>query len=267
MAKPSRYQSKTPTPDGVISYSADEDAVWRDLMARQDGVLPGRVCDAFLAGLDVLDLPRDRVPQLAEISKKLRAASGFAVEPVPALITPERFFGLLAAGKFPAATFLRRREDFDYLQEPDVFHEVFGHCPLLTDPVYANFLKRFGRAALAAGPETLWMFQRLFWFTVEFGLLRTPEGLRIYGAGIASSAGESVYALEDPRPERAPFDLMRVLRTPYRIDILQPVYFVIEDWDQLSELVAKDLTPVMAQTKRLGPLPVPYPSFHESLTR
>ena len=267
MAKPSRYQSKTPTPDGVIPYSADEDAVWRDLMARQEGVLQGRVCDAFLTGLDTLDLPRDRVPQLAEISKKLRAASGFAVEPVPALITPERFFGLLAAGKFPAATFLRRREDFDYLQEPDVFHEIYGHCPLLTDPVYADFLKRFGQAALAAGPETLWMFQRLFWFTVEFGLLRTPGGLRIYGAGIASSAGESVYALENPRPERAPFDLMRVLRTPYRIDILQPVYFVIEAWDQLSDLVAQDLIPVMAQANRLGPLPAPYPSFHESLTR
>ena len=265
MAKLSRYQSKTPSPDGVIPYTIDEDAVWRDLMARQEKVLRGRVCDGFWNGLEILGLPRDRVPQLSEVSAKLRAASGFAVEAVPALITPERFFALLADGKFPAATFLRRREDFDYLQEPDVFHEIYGHCPLLTDPAYAETLRRFGRAALAAGPDTLWMFQRLFWFTVEFGLLRTPEGLRIYGAGIASSAGESVYALEDPRPARVAFDLMRVLRTPYRIDILQPVYFVIEDWAQLLELVSCDLKPVMAQAQRLGPLPAGFPSCHERL--
>lgn len=256
MAKPRKYQSKYPDPTGLIDYSHDEDVVWCDLMARQQRVLPGRACDEFLAGLDLLRLPCDRVAQVAEVAARLHDLSGFGLEPVPALISPERFFSLLAKRKFPAATFIRRREDFDYLQEPDVFHEIYGHCPMLTHRVYADFLQEYGRMALALDKRHLWMAQRLFWFTVEFGLIETAGGFRIYGAGIASSAGESPYALESEAAERRPFDLLTLLRTPYRIDLYQTVYYVIAGWAQLYDVFARDLASVMAQAQALGPLPV-----------
>ena len=219
MAKHSAYRSKIRDGKGNIHYNAAENAVWRDLLARQEKLLPGRVCEEFLAGLEALALPRERVPQLGEINARLARTSGFGVEAVPALISPEKFFGLLAARKFPVATFIRRREEFDYLQEPDIFHEVFGHCPLLTNPDYADFLQRFGAAALDAGKPYFWRLQRLFWFTVEFGLIETKDGVRIYGAGIASSPGETRFSLESDQPERHPFDPLRVFRTPYRIDM------------------------------------------------
>ena len=167
--------------------------------------LPGRVCDAFLKGLAAArpaggpgpSALRYRPP--AGGNQRLRRRAGSRAHLAPAL------FDLLSNRKFPAATFLRRREDFDYLQEPDVFHEIFGHCPMLTDQTYADFLERFGVLALSLDRKYLWQLQRLFWFTVEFGLIDTPEGLRIYGAGIASSAGETPYALESDLPERRPW--------------------------------------------------------------
>lgn len=255
MPKTSTYRSKQPDADGRIAYSVDEDAVWRDLMARQEALLPGRVCSQFLEGLDRLALPRDRVPQLAEVNARLAVASGFGVTAVPALITPERFFGLLADRKFPIATFIRRREQFDYLEEPDIFHEIFGHCPMLAHPAFADFLEKFGKAALAAGKPYYWSFQKLFWFTVEFGLIETPDGTRIFGAGIASSPGEVAHALESDAPDRLPFDPLTVFRTPYRIDIYQPVYFTIRDFDDLVGLIGRDLRPLIDAAKRLGPLP------------
>ncbi len=264
MAKSSRYESKFPDDDGVIRYSPEEDAVWRDLIARQEKVLPGRVCGAFLKGLEILDLPRDRVPQLRDVNARLNEVTGFGVEAVPALISPRRFFALLADRKFPAATFIRRREDFDYLQEPDVFHEIYGHCPMLTNQTYADFLQKYGEIAVELDKERIWMMQRLFWFTVEFGLIKTDEGLRIYGAGIASSAGESPYSLESPVPERWPFDAVSVFRTPYRIDIFQTVYYVIEDCHQLYDLVSSGLIPLMDQAKSLGSLPPTYPAAEAS---
>ena len=171
MAKTTTYESKIPDASGTLHYSAEENAVWRDLRRRQQKLLPGRVCKAFLKGIDLLDLPADRVPQLKEIDERLKQISGFGVEPVPALISPQRFFTLLADRRFPAATFIRRREDFDYLQEPDVFHEIFGHCPMLTLPTYADFLQAYGETALRLDKSYIWMMQRLFWFTVEFGLI------------------------------------------------------------------------------------------------
>lgn len=254
------YLSKDPGPDGRLAYTAAEDAVWRDLFARQWTLLPSRACGAYLEGLRLLALPDDRVPQLVEVDAALRRASGFGVAPVPALISPERFFTLLAGRKFPAATFIRRREDFDYIEEPDIFHEIFGHCPLLTQPVYADFLQRYGEVALSLDKSWLWRLQRLFWFTVEFGLIREAEGLRIYGAGIVSSCKETPWALEEPSVERQPFDLVTVLRTPYRIDILQPVYYVIEDWRTLLDLLRADLLPTLREAERLGPLPPRFPS-------
>ncbi len=259
MATHSAYRSKLPDQDGKIPYDAAEDAVWRNLLARQEKLLPGRVCDAFLAGLDALDLPRERIPQLAEINARLARTSGFGVAAVPALISPEKFFGLLAARRFPVATFIRRREEFDYLQEPDIFHEVFGHCPLLTNPDYADFLQRFGETALAAGKPYFWRLQRLFWFTVEFGLVAAKEGTRIFGAGIASSPGETHFALESGEPEHLPFDPVEIFRTPYRIDIYQPVYYVIEDFRQLRDLFDRDLVALMDQAKALGQLPPRFP--------
>ena len=259
MAKSSKYESKVPGADGLLYYSAEENAVWRDLAARQSKLLPGRVCEAFLKGLEVLDLPKERVPQLCEVDRRLQELTGFGVAAVPALISPRRFFALLADRKFPAATFIRRREDFDYLQEPDVFHEIFGHCPMLTNQTYTDFLQRYGQMALSVDPKYTWMLQRLFWFTVEFGLIRTEQGVRIYGAGIASSAGETPYALESDRPERRPFDALTVFRTPYRIDIFQTVYYVIEDCWQLYDLVSGDLTPLMEEALQRGPLPPTFP--------
>ena len=262
--KTTSYASKVPDSDGTLSYTAEENAVWRDLFARQKALLPGRVCEAFLKGIDLLELPAGRVPQLKEIDARLQAVSGFGVEPVPALISPQRFFTLLAARRFPAATFIRRREDFDYLQEPDVFHEIFGHCPMLTLPTYADFLQKYGEKALQLDKSYLWMMQRLFWFTVEFGLIRTEQGVRIYGAGIASSAGETPYAVESATPERRPFDALSVFRTPYRIDIFQTVYYVIESAQQLYDLVTSDLVPIMDEAKRLGSLPPTFPPKQEA---
>ena len=263
MAKTSTYESKIPDASGVIAYSEEENTVWRDLYSRQKALLPGRVCQAFLKGIDLLELPRDRVPQLVEIDARLQEVSGFGVAPVPALISPRRFFTLLAERKFPAATFIRRREDFDYLQEPDVFHEIFGHCPMLTLPAYADYLQAYGETALRLDKSYLWMMQRLFWFTVEFGLIKTEEGIRIYGAGIASSAGETPYALESAKPERRPFDALTVFRTPYRIDIFQTVYYVIDSAKQLYNLVTGDLVPTMDEAKRLGSLPPTFPPKEE----
>jgi phenylalanine-4-hydroxylase len=253
------YRSRTPDARGHIPYGPEEDGVWRDLVARQEKLLPGRVCPAYLEGLATLDLPRHRVPQLAGINARLAQASGFGIAAVPALILPARFFGLLAERRFPVATFLRRREDFDYLQEPDLFHEVFGHCPMLAHPAFADVLEGFGRLALVAGEAYIWRLQRLFWFTVEFGLIEGLEGLRIYGAGIASSPGETIHALESDAVERLPLDPVRIFRTPYRIDIFQSVLYVIESFEQLHDLLAQDLRPAMDEAKALGMLSPSFP--------
>lgn len=253
------YVSPQPGADGRIAYGAAERRTWRRLYERQAALLPGRACTAFIEGLGRLGLSAARVPQLGEVSEALRAATGFGVAAVPALITPKAFFGLLARRRFPVATFLRRPEDLDYIEEPDLFHEVFGHCPLLTQPVYADFLQHYGQVALSLPEKLLWRLQRLFWFTVEFGLIETPRGRRIYGAGILSSYAETPWALEAPEVRREPFDLVTVLRTPYRIDIPQPLYYVIESWERLLSVVRQDLPAAVARAKALGTLPPLFP--------
>lgn len=252
MAKASRYTSKQPDRNGAIHYSDEEHRVWHDLIERQLPMLPGQVCDEYIRALEILDFPRDRVPQLSEVSEVLRDHTGWSVAPVPALIDFTSFFELLANRQFPAATFIRRREDMDYLQEPDIFHEVFGHTPLLTDYRFAAFTEAYGKAGLAAEKRDHAMLARLFWFTVEFGLIGTDDGLRSYGAGIVSSPGELDYALNSDVPERKPFDALDALRTPYRIDIYQTVYFVLDSFDTLFELAQRDLMPLVAQARRLG---------------
>jgi phenylalanine-4-hydroxylase len=248
----SAYQSKNPDPSGYISYTKEENEIWRDLIHRQVPMLRGRACPQWIDAMNEMNFPMDRVPQLPDISEVLMQHTGWSVAPVPALIGFTEFFDLLANRRFPVATFIRSREDFDYIKEPDIFHEVFGHTPPLTDHRFAAFVEAYGKAGLAADPSDHAMLARLFWFTVEFGLVNTPEGIRAYGSGIMSSPGELVYAVESETPERRPFDPVDALRTPYRIDILQPVYFVIESFDQLFDLAQSDLLDYIREARRLG---------------
>ncbi len=251
------YDSKLPDADGRYRYTAEEDAVWGELLRRQMRFLPGKVVPAYLDGVARLGLTDASVPQIADIDAALARLTGAGVEGVPAIIPPSQFFDLLSRKRFPVATFLRRREDIDYIEEPDIFHEVFGHCPLLSDPDYAAFVERFGTLAKALGKGYSWRLFRLFWFTVEFGMIRTSDGLRAYGAGIVSSPSEAAHAMGGAA-EMADFDLMTVLRTPYRIDIVQPVYFVIDSFAALSDALDVDLGAMIDEAKRLGDLPAKF---------
>lgn len=248
------YRSKEPDAAGRYAYTAEEDAVWGTLFSRQMAFLRGKAAPEYLAGVEALGLTAAHVPQVAEIDARLAAISGAGVEGVPAIIPPGRFFALLGQRKFPVATFLRRREEIDYIEEPDIFHEVFGHCPLLTNPSYAGFIETFGRLGASLGKPYSWRLFRLFWFTVEFGMIRTPEGLRAFGAGIVSSPAEAAHATSGAA-EMLAFDLLTVLRTPYRIDILQPVYFVIESFEQMRAALDADIAGLIDEAKRLGDLP------------
>jgi len=183
--------------------------------------------------------------------------SNFGVEGVPAIIPPSKFFDLLSRRKFPVATFIRTREDMKYIEEPDIFHEVFGHCPMLTDPDFADFVEKFGKLAVKLGKSYSWRLFRLFWFTVEFGMIKTPDGLRGYGAGVASSPSEAEFATGSDA-EILDFDVMTILRTSYRIDIVQPVYFAIDDFAQLSASLDQDIAKLIDRAKELGDLPARY---------
>ena len=174
------------------------------------------------------------------------------------MISPDKFFTLLANKQFPAATFIRTRKELDYLQEPDMFHEIFGHCPLLATQHYADFVQAYGELALKANPKERIKLLRLFWLTIEFGLVETPKGLRIYGGGILSSKEETIYALESDTPERKPFNTVEALRTPYRIDIKQPIYFIIKNMDTLFELLQADIMSYVRQATELGDHPPAY---------
>ena len=228
------------------SYSADDHAMWDRLFARQSEMLPGRAADAFLRGLDVLKLSKPGIPDYQELNARLMAATGWQVVAVPGLVPDAVFFDHLANRRFPAGNFIRRPDQIDYLQEPDVFHDVFGHVPMLADPVFADYMAAYGRGGQrSAGLNALDHLARLYWYTVEFGLIQQPDGLRIYGAGIVSSFSESVFALENDSPNRIGFDLMRVMRTPYRIDDFQQNYFVIDSLDiLLSSTVETDFAPL-----------------------
>jgi phenylalanine-4-hydroxylase len=259
MGKSSKYEAKVPDANGVIPYSDDEHSVWRDLYARQIDIIQGRVCQEFLDGLDILSLPQDRIPQPKEVSKVLYERTGWQVEPVPALINFDRFFKLLAERKFPAASFIRSRDEMEYLQEPDIFHEIFGHTTMLTHQAFANFTEAYGKAGVMASKAERVFLARLYWFTVEFGLLQTSDGLRIYGGGIASSPGETRYSLESPEPMRRPFDPIDALRTPYRIDIFQTVYFILDRMDDLFDLAGADLLALIRQARALGQFEPTFP--------
>ncbi len=216
------------------SYGADEDAVWDELFARQMQLLPGRGARARQAGLDRLDLGRGGVPEFGRLSSELGALTGWSVVPVPMLIPDDVFFWHLANRRFPAGNFIRTRAAFDYIQEPDVFHDVFGHVPMLTDPVYADYMQEYGRAGWKAMRyNRLKALGALYWYTVEFGLILEEAGLRAYGAGILSGPAEAVFCLEAESPNRIMLNVDRVMRTDYVIDDLQPTYFVIESFREL----------------------------------
>jgi phenylalanine-4-hydroxylase len=251
----SRYVAHKPNAQGLVDYSAEENRVWSILFERQKKLLPGRASDEFLLGLEALGMRADAIPQLPDVSTRLKEKTGWQVAPVVALISARQFFELLAQKYFPAATFIRTIEELDYVKEPDIFHELFGHCPMLTNRVYADFIHDYACKVLTF-PESDWpLLQRMFWFTVEFGLINTPNGLRAYGGGILSSISETVYCVESDIPLRVCFDPVAVLRTPYRIDMLQPVYFTIESYQQLYDLVLSDLTVLLKRAHELGEFP------------
>ncbi|MDP3854639.1 phenylalanine 4-monooxygenase [Phenylobacterium sp.] len=234
------------------AYTTAEHQVWLTLYERQSRLLPGRACDAFLNGLDALDLHRGGIPDFSRINEELTRLTGWSVVAVPGLVPDEVFFDHLANRRFPAGRFIRKPDELDYLEEPDVFHDVFGHVPMLTDPTFADYMQAYGQGGLRAlGRGQLHNLARLYWYTVEFGLLQTPEGLRIYGAGIVSSRAESIFALDDPSPNRLGFDLERVMRTPYRIDDFQQVYFVIPSLQALLDATLQDFGRLYERLTRL----------------
>ena len=229
----------------VHRYTDTDHAMWRTLYERQAAMLKGRVCNEFLEGLDTLGMDKHRVPDFGALNERLMRATGWQIVAVPGLVPDEVFFEHLANRRFPASWWMRKPEQLDYLQEPDCFHDVFGHVPLLINPVFADYMEAYGKGGLKAhGLGALDMLARLYWYTVEFGLIRTPEGLRIYGAGIVSSQGESIYSLDAASPNRIGFDVRRIMRTRYRIDTFQKTYFVIDSFEQLFEATGPDFTPL-----------------------
>ena len=239
-------------------FSPQEHRVWDILFERQAKLLPGRASNAFLRGLDVLKLSKPGIPDFVELSERLMALTGWQVVAVPGLVPDDVFFDHMANRRFVAGNFIRGADQLDYLQEPDVFHDVFGHVPMLADPVFADYLAAYGRGGQRAlGLAALKYLGRLYWYTVEFGLIAEPEGLRIYGSGIVSSFAESRFALDDPSPNRIAFDLKRVMRTEYRIDDFQQNYFVIPSFDELLRLtVETDFAPLYAELAGLPDVPV-----------
>ena len=239
------------------SYTPAEHQVWITLYERQSALLHGRACDQFLKGLEALDLHRSGIPDFARINVELNRLTGWSVVAVPGLVPDEVFFDHLANRRFPAGQFIRKPDELDYLQEPDIFHDVFGHVPMLTDPVFADYMQAYGQGGQRAMQRgQLANLARLYWYTVEFGLLQTPEGARIYGAGIVSSRTESIFALDDPSPNRLAFDLERVMRTPYRIDDFQQVYFVIPSLQALLDATLQDFAALYDRLEAASDIPI-----------
>lgn len=241
---------KPERPDWTIDqgwerYTAQEHGVWKTLFERQSKLLPGRACDEFVQGMRELPIGPDQIPDFRRLSEVLMKRTGWQVVAVPGLVPDDVFFEHLANRRFPSGHFIRKPHELDYLEEPDVFHDVFGHVPMLMNPVIADYIQAYGEGGLRAQRlGRLTHLARVYWYTVEFGLLRQKEGLRIYGAGIASSSTESVFSLESASPNRIRFDLERVMRTHYRIDDFQESYFVIDDLEQLLELSRIDFAPL-----------------------
>ena len=232
------------------AYDAQAQQRWRRLYDRQMKLVGGRACSEFLRVVETLDFSSG-IPHFDQVNERLERATGWKVVAVPGLLPEPVFFGHLAERRFPVTVWLREEAEFDYIVEPDVFHDFFGHVPLLFDRVFADYMQAYGRGGRKAdGLHALEYLARLYWYTVEFGLIRQRDGLRIYGAGILSSPSEVVYALESREPRRIGFDLRRVMRTLYKIDTFQQTYFVIDDFDQLFRETEPDFTPLYAELAR-----------------
>ena len=237
-------------PQDWVSYTDVEHQTWDTLYARQMKILPGRAAEVFFDGLKALDLNTGGIPDFEIMNPKLQALTGWTVVCVPGLVPDEVFFDHLANRRFPSGQFIRRPDQLDYLQEPDIFHDVFGHVPMLSNPDFADYMEAYGKGGQrAASLGMLPNLARLYWYTVEFGLMKEADELRIYGAGIVSSATESVFSLEDPSPNRIGFELERVMKTLYRIDDFQQVYFVIDSIEQLKGETLKDFGPIYERLK------------------
>ena len=241
------------------AYSAADHQIWATLFQRQRGLLPGRACSAFLDAQHALGMTSEAIPRFDQLNRHLRAATGWELIGVEGLLPEAVFFDHLAQRRFPVTWWIRRAEQLDYIAEPDLFHDLFGHVPLLMNPVFADYMQAYGAGGLRAqrefGDEALLNLTRLYWYTVEFGLIREPAGLRIYGAGIVSSKGESIHCLESPAPNRIGFDLERVMRTRYRIDSYQKTYFVIDSFEQLFAATQQDFAPIYARVAGAPAIP------------
>ena len=245
-------------PQNYAAYSDQDHDTYRRLYERQSALLPGLACDEFIAALPLLGAST-RIPRFDDINQRLRAATGWKVVAVPGLIPEVPFFNLLANRKVPVTDWIRTPTEFDYIVEPDVFHDLFGHVPLLFNPVFANHMQAYGAAGLKAHRlGACEQLSRLYWYTVEFGLIRQHDGpnkgLRAYGAGVLSSPGELVHAVTSTEPQRIALDLLRVMRTRYKIDSYQQSYFVIDSFQQLFDMAASDFTPTYMQLKSLPEL-------------
>ena len=232
------------------SYSSTDHEVWDTLYRRQKALLPAYACKEFLEGVERFGFGEGGIPRFDDLNEVLGKATGWKIVAVEGLLPDEAFFDHLANRRFPVSWWIRKPDQLDYLSEPDLFHDLFGHVPLLLNPVFADYMQAYGKGGMKAhaiGPEALMNLTRLYWYTVEFGLIRTDEGLRIYGAGIVSSKGESIYSIDSTAPNRIGFDLERVMNTKYRIDTFQQTYFVIDDFEQLFDATGPDFTPIYAK--------------------
>ena len=242
-------------PQDYSRYTEQDHDTYRRLYARQSALLPGLASEAFIAALPSLGA-EDRIPRFDEVNERLMRATGWEIVGVPGLIPEVPFFTLLANRKFPVTDWIRTPEEFDYIVEPDIFHDLLGHVPLLFNPVFADYVQRYGQGGLKA--ERLGaceMLARLYWYTIEFGLIREAAGLRAYGAGILSSAGELAHSVQSPKPERLPLDLERTMRTRYKIDSYQETYFVIDSFQELFDMTAADFAPVYERLRGLPEIP------------
>ncbi len=240
------------------TYTETDHQVWHTLYLRQQALLGPQACQEFLDAQATMGMSAEQIPKFSELNSVLHAATGWEIIGVEGLLPELDFFEHLASCRFPVTWWIRRPEQLDYLSEPDLFHDLYGHVPLLMNPVFANYMQAYGRGGLRAhsfGAEALAQLTRLYWYTVEFGLINTEQGLRIYGAGILSSKGECDYSLNSNSPNRIGFDLKRVMSTRYRIDTYQKTYFVIDNFEQLFEATFADFAPVYAQLNQSTAVP------------
>ncbi len=238
-------------------YTAEDFEVWRILFERQMEQLPGMATDEYLAGIRRIGFTANQIPDFSQVNQVLSGHTGWQLHVVAGLIGNQEFFELLKNRYFPSSTWLRRKDQLDYLEEPDMFHDVFGHVPLLTNQHLCNFLADLSRIALRFidNPYAIELISRLYWYTVEFGLIQEKEGLRIYGAGILSSKGETQYSLHDSRPQRLPYQVKTILETPYIKEHFQEQYFVIDSYEQLyasTEEIQQVLLAMLAKENRVN---------------